>query len=157
MKQDLELHNLPKINKKKKKRKGRGESSRGKTSGRGGKGASARSGYKVREHYIGGAQPLYRTHPQKGFTRGTVSDRRLVFSLNLRRVADLFEDGETCSLKTLYDKGVITKRLSQKGKLRILGLGADQFDKKVIIEANHFSSSAEARLKELGLEFKITK
>ncbi len=57
--------------KKKVQRIGRGiGSKRGATSGRGGKGDSARQGYRKRFGYEGGQVPLYRKLPIRGFTRG---------------------------------------------------------------------------------------
>lgn len=51
------------------KRVGRGQGSgMGKTSTRGGKGQTARSGYKVKRGFEGGQQPLQRRVPKVGFT-----------------------------------------------------------------------------------------
>src|SRR5918993_1063723 len=54
---------------KKRTRKGRGEASKGKTSGRGGKGASARGGgpYWKRGHE-GGQTSIFRRFPKRGFS-----------------------------------------------------------------------------------------
>ncbi len=53
----------------KKKRLGRGPGSGlGKTSGRGGKGQTARSGSSIRPGFEGGQTPLYRRIPKRGFT-----------------------------------------------------------------------------------------
>ena len=50
------------------KRLGKGESSGlGKTSGRGGKGQTARSGSSIRPGFEGGQMPLYRRIPKRGF------------------------------------------------------------------------------------------
>jgi len=54
---------------KSKKRLGRGPGSGlGKTSGRGGKGQTARSGASIRPGFEGGQTPLYRRIPKRGFT-----------------------------------------------------------------------------------------
>src|ERR1700741_3099783 len=51
------------------KRLGSGESSgHGKTSGRGGKGQTARSGSSIRPGFEGGQMPLIRRIPKRGFT-----------------------------------------------------------------------------------------
>ena len=50
------------------KRLGRGPGSgTGKTAGRGGKGQSARTGYKRRRGFEGGQMPLHRRIPKRGF------------------------------------------------------------------------------------------
>lgn len=134
------------------KRLGRGRSSgHGKTSTRGGKGQGARSGFRTRPHYIGGAQPLYRTHPIKGFTRGAV--KKETYAVNLNWINEHFEDGELCNLKTLHAKGHLPKRLPRY--LKILAKGSHTFVKKVAIEAHCFSNSALNRLKEVKAEYRL--
>jgi large subunit ribosomal protein L15 len=66
----MRLHNLkPRPGAKhRKKRLGSGESSgHGKTSGRGGKGQTARSGSSIRIGFEGGQMPLIRRIPKRGF------------------------------------------------------------------------------------------
>jgi large subunit ribosomal protein L15 len=76
--------------KKSKKRLGRGSGSGlGKTSGRGGKGQTARSGSSIRAGFEGGQTPLYRRIPKRGFTSMAVG----VFSLNLKDVSPYVVEG----------------------------------------------------------------
>src|ERR1017187_2343192 len=66
----MRLHNLkPRPGSKhRRKRLGQGESSgHGKTSGRGGKGQTARSGSSIRIGFEGGQMPLIRRIPKRGF------------------------------------------------------------------------------------------
>src|SRR5213595_2729116 len=66
----MRLHNLkPRPGAKHRtKRLGSGESSgHGKTSGKGGKGQTARSGGSIRPGFEGGQMPLYRKLPHRGF------------------------------------------------------------------------------------------
>lgn len=69
-----------------KKRLGRGEGSGiGKTSGRGGKGQTARTGGTINRHFEGGQMPLYRRIPKIGFTSRSQAKgwkRRIEVSLN---------------------------------------------------------------------------
>ena len=67
--QKMKLGELkPSVEKKSKKRLGRGISSgNGKTAGRGHKGQKARSGGGVRRGFEGGQTPLYRRLPKRGF------------------------------------------------------------------------------------------
>src|SRR5512147_2555538 len=73
------------------KRLGSGESSgHGKTSGRGGKGQTARSGSSIRIGFEGGQMPLIRRLPKRGFNHSRFATRYLPVN-----VADLndFKDG----------------------------------------------------------------
>jgi large subunit ribosomal protein L15 len=72
----------------KKKRLGRGEGSGlGKTSGRGGKGQTARTGGKIKPYFEGGQMPLYRRVPKFGFSSRS---RRLGLNIfGIVRLADL--------------------------------------------------------------------
>src|SRR4029077_1261529 len=73
------------------KRLGQGESSgHGKTSGRGGKGQTARSGSSIRIGFEGGQMPLIRRIPKRGFNNARFTTR-----YNGVNVADLnkFDDG----------------------------------------------------------------
>ena len=73
-----------------KKRLGRGVGSGlGKTSGKGHKGAKARSGGGKRPGFEGGQMPLYRRVPKKGFTNIFGTDYAAV---NVERL-EVFEDG----------------------------------------------------------------
>lgn len=66
----LGLSTLPKIERKVKKRVGRGPGSGiGKTAGRGTKGQKSRSGYVSKRGFEGGQMPLQRKLPKRGFTR----------------------------------------------------------------------------------------
>lgn len=141
----LELSNLRNTSRPRKKvqRVGRGiGSKRGATSGRGGKGDSARAGYRKRFGYEGGQVPLYRKLPIRGFTRGRFVKHSMAISLSdLQRH---YKDGETVNCETLREKGLIPRRLP--GGVKILANG--QLTKKVKIEAHAFSQSAIAKLQE---------
>ena len=77
---------------KKVQRVGRGiGSKRGATSGRGGKGDSARQGYRKRFGYEGGQVPLYRKLPIRGFTRGRFVKASQAIGLSL--IEAHYEDG----------------------------------------------------------------
>src|SRR5271168_1429637 len=95
---------------KKVQRIGRGiGSKRGATSGRGGKGDSARQGYRKRFGYEGGQVPLYRKLPIRGFTRGRFVKASQAIGLSL--IEAHYEDGETVNMATLREKGLISRRL----------------------------------------------
>ena len=73
------------------KRLGQGESSgHGKTSGRGGKGQTARSGSSIRIGFEGGQMPLIRRIPKRGFNNARFATNHIS---GQRRGAECFEDG----------------------------------------------------------------
>lgn len=127
------------------KRVGRGVGSgKGKTCGRGTKGAKARSGYKRRLGNEGGQCPVFRKVPIRGFTRGSFAKE--TFAINLGMVSEKFKDGDEVSKETLIEKSLISKRSS--AKIRILGHG--DLSVKVTFKAHHFTKSAEEKILKAG-------
>lgn len=119
-------------------------SGKGKTAGRGGKGQTARAGYKALPIFQGGATPLVRRIPKRGFTNS--------FALNVHalNVADLereFEAGEEVSPETLVAKKVVRVRFDL---IKILGDG--QLTKKLKVAAHRFSESAKQKIEQAGGE-----
>lgn len=145
----MQLHKLQDIRGRKKvQRVGRGPGSkRGKTSCRGQKGDGSRSGYKRRYGYEGGGVPLHRRLPIRGFTRGRFFKARL--SINLDLIEKFYNDGETVSHQTLYQKGIAPRALP--GGLKILSRG--ELTKKVTIEAKKFSKEAIKKLDEKKISY----
>jgi large subunit ribosomal protein L15 len=124
------------------KRLGQGESSgHGKTSGRGGKGQTARSGSSIRIGFEGGQMPLIRRMPKRGFNNSNFAIRFVPVNLeSLNR----FDDGATVDEKALRDTGLA------KGGKRIKILGDGELKKKLTILAHSFSASARAKIEKLG-------
>ena len=124
------------------KRLGRGAGSGlGKTSGKGHKGAKARSGGGKRPGFEGGQMPLYRRVPKKGFTNIFGTDYA---SVNVERL-NVFEDGATVDAKALLDAGIIKKTL---GGVKIMGNG--ELQKKLNVKAAKFTASAKEKIEALG-------
>ena len=139
----LTLNELKKCGnyKPKMKRVGRGVGTgKGKTCGRGIKGAKARSGYKRRAGTEGGQRPVFRKIPIRGFTRG--SFLKPEFAINLGMISEKFFDGDIVSLETLKMKNLISNKSS--AKIRILGHG--DLTVKVDFKAQHFTKSAEEKI-----------
>jgi large subunit ribosomal protein L15 len=137
---------------KKVQRVGRGiGSKRGATSGRGGKGDSARQGYRKRFGYEGGQVPLYRKLPIRGFTRGRFV--KVSQAIGLSKIDAFYEDGETVNMATLRAKGLIARRLP--GGIKILANG--ELTKKVTIEAHAFSEAALKQIQEKKISFTVVK
>ena len=99
------------------KRLGRGVGSGlGKTSGKGHKGAKARSGGGKRPGFEGGQMPLYRRVPKRGFTNIFGTDYACV---NVERL-EIFNDGDVVTAQSLIEAGII-RRTREGGKIRANG------------------------------------
>lgn len=124
------------------KRLGRGVGSGlGKTSGKGHKGAKARSGGGKRPGFEGGQMPLYRRVPKKGFTNIFGTDYAAV---NVERL-EIFEDGAVVDVDALKAAGIIKKEL---GGVKIMGNG--ELTKKLTVKAAKFTASAKEKIEALG-------
>jgi large subunit ribosomal protein L15 len=137
---------------KKRMRVGRGiGSGKGKTSGRGGKGQTARSGVRIKG-FEGGQMPLHRRLPKRGFN----NIFRLDFAeINLDRLqqaidAKLVDVKETVTIESLVKSGVIRRA---KDGLRLLGRG--ELTAKIAIEVHGASKSAVAAVEKAGGTVKI--
>ena len=134
------------------KRVGRGiGSGKGKTSGRGGKGQTARSGVRIKG-FEGGQMPLHRRLPKRGFN----NIFRLEFAeINLDRIQDavdskLIDAKETVTAESLVKAGVL--RRSRDG-VRLLGRG--ELKAKLNIEVHGASKPAIAAVEKAGGSVKI--
>ena len=125
------------------KRLGCGEGSgHGKTSCRGGKGQTARSGSSIRHGFEGGQTPLYRRLPKRGFNNTRF--KRKVAVVNLTDLNE-FADGATVNVDSLRAQGLINGRFEE---VKILGDG--ELKKKLTVEVHRFSASAKAQIESKG-------
>lgn len=133
--------------KKARKRVGRGTGSgHGKTSGRGHKGAGARSGAKAHSTYEGGQMPLQRRLPRlKGEARGrhTVARPKVYAPVNLGQLEDL--SGDTIGPEVLRAAGLVRKKAEL---VKILGNG--EIGRAVTVRAHAFSESAKEKIEAAG-------
>ncbi len=129
----------------KRKRVGRGESSGwGKTAGRGHKGENARSGGGVPTDFEGGQMPLKRRLPKFGFTN--VLFKKEYAEVNVEKL-NKFEDGTVVDPELLLKSGIVKKT---RDGVKILGKG--ELEKKLIVKAHKFSSSAREKILAAGGE-----
>jgi large subunit ribosomal protein L15 len=137
---------------KKRMRVGRGiGSGKGKTSGRGGKGQTARSGVRIKG-FEGGQMPMHRRLPKRGFN----NIFRLEFAeINLDRLQDAIDAKkidakDTVTVESLVKAGVIRRA---KAGLRLLGRG--ELKAKLAIEVYGASKTAIAAVEKAGGSVKI--
>jgi large subunit ribosomal protein L15 len=121
-------------------RVGRGEASKGKTSGRGTKGTKAR--YQVPSAFEGGQMPIHMRLPK---LRGFKNPFKVEFQVvNLDRISALFPDGGTISVADLVAKGAVRK----DQPVKVLGQG--DISVAVQITADRFSGSAKEKIAAAG-------
>ena len=138
----LKLHHLRPAPgaKKAKVRVGRGEGSKGKTSGRGTKGTKAR--YQVPAAFEGGQMPIHMRLPKlKGFKNPFKVEFQVV---NLDRISDLFPQGGDVTVDDLVAKGAVRKN----EPVKVLGQG--DITVKVNVSAQAFSGSAREKIEAAG-------
>ena len=124
------------------KRLGRGTGSGlGKTSGKGHKGAKARSGGGKRPGFEGGQMPLTMRLPKRGFTNKW---RVEYATVNVERL-NIFEDGEVVTPVELVESGILKN--VQDG-VKILGNG--EITKKLTVQANKFTATAKEKIEAAG-------
>jgi large subunit ribosomal protein L15 len=150
--EEIGLHNLkPKPGSRRpRKRIGRGEGSGlGKTSGRGHKGAGARSGNKRKAGYEGGQNPI---HMRMRKLRGPHMKKSMPFEkfrtktqpVNLADLEARFDAGAEVNPETLKEKG-LAKR---SDPVKILARG--EIKKKLDVHAHAFSAAAKEQIEAAG-------
>jgi large subunit ribosomal protein L15 len=124
------------------KRLGRGVGSGlGKTSGKGHKGAKARSGGGKAPGFEGGQMPLYRRIPKSGFTNIFAKEYAVINLSALER----FEDGTVVTVKMLKEEGLV-KQIKDGVKV----LGGGELTKKLTVQVTRFTASAKEKIEALG-------
>ena len=123
------------VKRKFKKRVGRGRGSgMGKTSCRGGKGATARSGNETSVQFEGGQTPLFRRLPKRGFNNALFKKKYTV--VNISDIAGFDKDTEV-DIEKLKEAGIIKKVLDG---VKVLGDG--ELKNSLTVIAHKFSKSA---------------
>ena len=121
-------------------RVGRGEGSKGKTSGRGTKGTKAR--YQVSAGFEGGQMPIHMRLPKlKGFRNPFKVEFQVV---NLDKLGELYPQGGTVTVEDLVAKGAVRKNQPVK----VLGQG--DISVAVQVSADAFSGSAKEKIEAAG-------
>ena len=145
----MQLHQLqPTTTRKDAKRIGRG-GKRGKTSGKGGKGQTARAGGKPRPEM---RDIIKRLPKLRGFgknrARGVNNERELFMVINLGAIDTAFAGGDTVSPQTLIGKDLLATKKGKVPKVKILGTG--ELTKKLTFSGCAFSASVKAKVEKAG-------
>ncbi|MCH4175791.1 50S ribosomal protein L15 [Bifidobacterium sp.] len=138
----LQMHDLRPAPgaKKDRTRVGRGEGSKGKTSGRGTKGTKAR--YQVRPGFEGGQMPLYMRLPKlRGFKNPFKKQFQVV---NLSALSELFPKGGDVDVEALVAKGAVRSGFAVK----VLGEG--EVSAPFTLKGVKSSASAKAKIEAAG-------
>jgi large subunit ribosomal protein L15 len=137
---------------KKRMRVGRGiGSGKGKTSGRGGKGQTARSGVRIKG-FEGGQMPMHRRLPKRGFNNvfrveyAEINLDRLQEAIDARAI----DAGSAINAESLVKAGVLRRA---KAGVRLLGRG--ELKAKINIEVHGASKSAIEAVEKAGGSVKI--
>ncbi len=132
------------------KRVGRGVGSgMDKTSGRGHKGAKARSGPGVYLGFEGGQMPLIRRIPKRGFNNRAFAERYSI--INVGKLSEIFGPDQEVTPEILLKRGLVKKRT----KVKLLGDGEISIPLK--IKVHKASSSAIEKVERAGGRVEIIK
>jgi len=142
----MRLHNLVKSEGENRptKRIGRGRGSgHGKTSTRGGKGQTARSGAHQRPGFESGHVPFYRKIPKHGFNQKRFQVEWSI--INVDAIDTLPESVTDVSLATLEEFGLV-----HPGNELLKVLGTGEIKRAFNISAHKFSASAKEKIEKAG-------
>lgn len=142
----MQLHQIKRKTKNKKRASvGRG-GKRGKTSGRGTKGQKARSGHKLRPEL---RDIIKRLPKRRGFGKNRNLGIKFEYEvINLDLLGKIFQNGETVSPESLVQKGTFRKVKGNMPKIKILGNG--ELDKALKVEKCLVSASAKIKIEKAG-------
>lgn len=125
------------------KRIGRGiGSGQGKTAGKGFKGQKSRPGWSALPIFQGGAMPLVRRVPKRGFHNKFALD---VAVINTGDLHDNYADGDEVTLESLREKGLVKGRYDI---LKVLARGS--LSRKLTVSGHRFSKAAEQQIQGAG-------
>ena len=139
----MKIHNLKRVTKNRKTQTiGRG-GKRGKTSGRGGKGQTARSGHKIRPEW----RDIIKKMPKlRGYAFKSFQEKFVV--VNVGQLESALPNGSSVTPAILVKKGILETRLGKNPKVKILALG--DLSKKFNISDCKVSIEAKTKIEKAG-------
>ena len=131
------------------KRVGRGKyGARGKTSGRGAKGAGSRSGTSTRFQFEGGQMPFFRRIPKFGFTNAKFKTEFWIVNIGDIARHPSFSKGGDVSMDSLVAAGLVR---DNSRPLKVLGnVGEEGLRGKFNVTAERVSASARRMIEQAG-------
>jgi large subunit ribosomal protein L15 len=119
---------------------------RGKTSGRGGKGQTARAGHKARPEM---RDTIKRMPKLRGHGKNSnLSYQKKPFVVNVGDLEKIFAAGAKITPQTLVKKNVVKMEAGKNPTIKILALG--DITKKFIVEQCAVSAEAKAKIEKAG-------
>ncbi|MGM0482319.1 MAG: 50S ribosomal protein L15 [Patescibacteria group bacterium] len=119
---------------------------RGKTSGRGHKGQKARAGRKIRPE----VRDFIKSLPKlRGHSQDAVK-RKKYWIVNVSALEERFSDGDDVHPDSLFDKGLIEKKIKPSSKKGVKVLGHGELSKKLVVSGCELSSSAKEKIEKTG-------
>ena len=147
---DLNTISRPRSLKRAYRRVGRGQSSsRGKQSGRGGKGQTARAGHKVRP----ALRDIIKKIPKRrgyGKNRGRTvwAMKPRPITVTLAQIEAIFEAGAEITPKTIVERGILAYKKKHTPMVKIVG--SEGLTKKFTIKGATASAGAKAAIEKAG-------
>lgn len=141
----MQLHSFsPRTKNKKNPPVGRG-GKRGKTSGRGGKGQTARAGHKIRPEVRDLIKKLSKRRGHgKNRARTVKTNRIAVSAVNLAALEAVYKAGETVSPSSLLARDLVRRKKGRAPVVKILGTG--ELKKALVFKGCAVSASARAAI-----------
>lgn len=139
----MQINNVKRITKNRKTAVvGRG-GKRGKTSGRGGKGQTARAGHKIRPEW----RDIIKKMPKlRGYAFKSIQNKYVI--VNIAQLENVFSNGDTVNPSILVTKGVLEIKSGKNPKVKILALG--DLSKKLNVSGCKVSAEAKAKIEKAG-------
>lgn len=129
---------------------------RGKTSGRGGKGQTARAGNKRRPEWRDIIKKIPKLRGRGRNSNKTVKDNhQFVQHVNLSSLEGVFKAGETVSPATLVEKGIVASWSGRINRIKILGGG--EIKTALTITGCTISESAKTAIEKAGGKVELPK
>ena len=126
-------------------------SGKGKQGGRGGKGQTARSGYR-NKGFEGGQMPLHRRLPKRGFTPPNARDLNEV---NLGRIQEAVDAGKLDANAAVTVDALVAAGVLSKPRDGVKVLGAGEFKARLTFEVAGASKSAREAIERAGGSVKV--
>ncbi len=119
---------------------------KGKQSGRGGKGQTARSGVRIKG-FEGGQMPLHRRLPKRGFNNIHALDLNEV---NIGRVQQAIDAGKLDAKKPVTEAALVEAGILSRVRDGVKVLGTGELKSKLVFEVFGATKSAIAAIEKLG-------